>query len=368
MTARVLLLIKGLGRGGAEQIVATSIPHLERSRFSYEVAYLLPWKDALVKEIEAQGIPVHCLDGDRGIGWVRRLRSLVREREIDLIHSHSPVAAVGARLAFWGPNRPRSVYTEHNMWERYHRVTYWSNLLTFGRNDYVFAVSDHVNASIALPGPLRLLWSPPIETRYHGVDIAAVQVWAMVNGVRSDLGIPAGVPIVGTVANLKAHKRVDRLLRAAAIVRRSLPDVQFVVVGSGPLETELRRQTSRLGLEGTVLFAGFREDAQRITASFDVFALSSDHEGLSIALIEALALGRPAVVPDVGGLSEVLNDGREGLLVAPNESALAEAIEELLGDPERRARMGEAGRARAHDFDIRVALGRIEQVYEELLT
>ena len=114
------------------------------------------------------------------------------------------------------------------------------------------------------------------------------------------------------------------MLRAAAIVRRSHPDVQFVFVGSAPLEEKLRHQASRLGLDGTVLFLGFRDDAQRVAASFDVFALSSEYEGLSIALIEAFALGRPAVVPDVGGLGEVVRNEQEGLVVAPaDETALA---------------------------------------------
>jgi glycosyltransferase involved in cell wall biosynthesis len=367
MRSRILLLIKGLGRGGAEQILASSVPHLDRQSHDYEVAYLLPWKDALAKEIADQGIPVHCLNGGRGLGWVPRLRSLVRERRIDLIHSQSPLAAVGTRLAFWGSGRPRRVYTEHNVWERYHPATYWANLLTFALSDHVFAVSEHVRRSIALPGALQGLHQPTIETRYHGVDVEAVQVAAQVNGVREELGIPRRVPIVGTVANLKEHKRLDRMLRAAAIVRRSHPDVQFVLVGSGPLEEKLRHLASRLGLDGTVLFLGFRDDAQRVAASFDVFALSSEYEGLSIALIEALALGRPAVVPNVGGLGEVVRNEQEGLVVAADERALATAILRLLDDPAMRERMGQKGRLRALDFDIRRAVLRIEQVYGELL-
>jgi glycosyltransferase involved in cell wall biosynthesis len=368
MTARILLLIKGLGRGGAEQILATSIPHLDRTRFDYEVAYLLPWKDALVREIEEQGIVVHCLDGGHGVGWVARLHSLVRERHIDLVHSQSPVAACGARLAFWGRDRPRRVYTEHNVWERYHPATYWANRLTFALSDYVFAVSDHVRRSITGSGWPGMRSRPPVEMRYHGVDVEAVQIWSHANGLRHELGIPDGTPIVGTVANLKEHKRLDRMLRVASMVRATHPDVRFVFVGSGPLEEKLRQQASRLGLDGTVLFLGFREDAQRVTRSFDVFALASEYEGLSIALIEALALGRAAVVPDVGGLGEVIRNGREGVVVAPSdESALASAIAHLLDDPSERRRMGEMGRARALDFDIRRAVSRIEEVYEELL-
>ncbi len=367
MRHRVLLLIKGLGRGGAEQILASSIPHLDRTRFDYEVAYLLPWKDAFVKEIADQGVPVHCLQGGRGIGWVPRLRSLVREQRIDLIHAQSPVPAVGARLACWGA-RPRRVYTEHNVWERYHPATYWANALTFWRSDRVLAVSDHVRDSIVLPGALRALPRPPVETRYHGIDLEAVRGQGEADGVREELAIPAGAPIVGTVANLKEHKRIDRLLHAATIVRAEYPDVRFLLVGSGQLEDELRHMSTRMGLDGTVLFLGFRQDAQRLAAAFDVFALSSEHEGLSIALIEALALGRPAVVPDVGGLGEVVRDDREGLVVPPaDDRALAAAIVRLLDDPALRAHLGEAGRARAAEFDIRVAVRRIEQVYGEVL-
>ncbi len=153
MRQRVLILIKGLGRGGAEQILASAAPHLDRTRFDYELAYLLPRKNALVKELEDAGVPTHCLDGARSVAWIPRLRRLVSERHFDLIHAHSPVIASAARVAL-APNGPPIVYTEHNVWERYHRLTYWSNMLTFGRNRHVFAVSDHVRESVRYPRPL----------------------------------------------------------------------------------------------------------------------------------------------------------------------------------------------------------------------
>ena len=365
---RILILIKGLGRGGAEQIVATAARHVDHERFTYEVAYLLPWKDALVKEIEEAGLSVHCLNGAKGPVWVGRLRRLAHERQIDLIHSHSPTAAIGARIAFSGPRRPRHVYTEHNVWKRYHRATYWGNVMTFPRSDHVFAVSDHVRESIDYPPGLRWRCKPPVETLFHGIDQEAVSRWASQDGVREELGIPASAPVVGTVANLKAHKRLDSMIAAADIVRRQVPDVRFVIVGTGPLETALRDQAAREGLDRTVLFTGFREDAQRVASVFDVFALSSEHEGLSIALIEAMALGKPAVVTRVGGLAEVVTDGVEGFHVPYNDQpALAGAIARLLGDPDLRATMGERGRARARDFDIRNSVARMEAVYEELL-
>jgi glycosyltransferase involved in cell wall biosynthesis len=365
---RILILIKGLGRGGAEQILASAAPHLDRTSFDYEVAYLLPWKDALVKDLEDAGVPARCLNGSRGMAWVGGLRRVVSEGRFDLIHAHSPVAAAVARVGL-GRRSPPIVYTEHNVWERYHPATYWANLLTFARNRQVFAVSDHVRDSIRYPVGLRRRSMPPVETLYHGIDQDSISAWARRNGVREELGIPADAPVVGTVANFKAHKRLDQLLRAVAIVRRGVPDVRLVLVGQGPLEGELRRLAFALDLDDRVVFTGFREDAPRVCSTFDVFALASEHEGLSIALIEALALGRPAVVTDVGGLAEVIEDGRQGYLVpVGRESALASRIVELLQDPELRARMGDEGRARAQTFDIRTSVRRMEHVYRELLS
>ncbi len=364
---RVLLLIKGLGKGGAEQLLVSAAPYLDRSRFDYEVAYLLPWKDALVAPLRATGLRVRCLDGARGLGWIGRLRTLVRQQRIDLVHVHSPYAAIGARLGLWG-RYPRLVYTEHNLWGRYHVATYWANALTYPRNDHVFAVSEGVHGSIRYPRPLHALRMPPVETLYHGLDPADVARWGSADGVREELGIPEGRLIVGTVANFKAHKGLLDLLRAAVHVRRIIAEVTFVLVGHGPLETEIRRQARELGLEGTLVLAGYRPDAPRIASMFDVFALPSLQEGLSIALLEAMALGKPVVVTRVGGFPEVVEHGREGLIVPPgNPMALADAIVTILRDPSLRERMGWAARRRAARFDIRQTVSRIEAVYEELM-
>jgi len=365
---RVLLLIKGLGRGGAEQLLASAARYLDRDRFTYEVAYLLPWKDALVGELESAGLPAHCLQGGQGAGWVARLRSLVRERGFQLVHAHSPVPAVGARLGLPRRADVRIVYTEHNLWERYHRATYWANALTFSRNDYVFAVSHQVHASIRYPPPLRSLRMPPIETRYYGIDPAPARPWETADGVLEELGIPRGTPVVGTVANFKPGKGHGYLLPAAERVREVFPDVRFVIVGQGPLEPAVRRKTRELGLESTFVFAGYREDASTVMAAFDVLAVPSIHDGLSIALLEAMSLGRPAVVTRAGGNPEVVRDGEHGVVVPPADpDALAEGIITLLRDGGLRARLGEAAKRRTADFDIRAAVRRTEEIYQGLL-
>lgn len=364
---RILILIKGLGRGGAEQLLVNAAPYFDAAKFNFCVAYLLPWKNALVAELEAAGVDVVCLNGARDPRWVRRLRDLVQECEIDIIHVHSPFAAIGARLAFWNDSRVRIVYTEHNMWERYKAATAWGNALTFTRNDFVLAVSNEVRDSISYPALLRRRRYPPVETLYHGPDPQALRRSAAADGVRTEMGIPADAPIVGTVANFKAHKGHQYLLEAAVLVREAVPNVRFMWIGVGPMEDGLRRKSEQMGLNGTMLFTGFRHDAPTLMRTFDLFALPSLHEGLPIALVEAMTLGKPVVVTDAGGIPEVVQDGKQGYMVPSRDPiALADRIVIMLQDPALRRRMGEAAQLRAAEFDIRRSVARMERLYEEV--
>jgi glycosyltransferase involved in cell wall biosynthesis len=364
----VLLLFKALGRGGAEQLLVNAAEYLNTAEFDYEVVYLLPEYNALVDDAQRMGLRVHCLGGtDRG-AWMTRLRRLAQRREVDIVHTHSPYVGIGARLALKRPGGPRLVHTEHNVWESYHPMTRRMNLLTFPLNDFVFAVSDHVRQSIRYPAALRFLPMPPVETLYHGLDPAATKRWEETDGIRESLGIPDSVPVIGTVSNFRIEKGHRYLLEAAVRVKKTFPDVRFVLVGHGPLEGALRRQVRQLGLQGNVIFTGARDDAPRLAASFDLFALPSIHEGLSIALVEALAVGTPAVVTSTGGVTEVVADGVSAVVVPPRDPiALGNAIIELLNDPPRQAKLSSAGRRRAADFDIRVTVGRVEDVYATLL-
>lgn len=364
---RVLILIKGLGRGGAEQLLASAAPHLDRERFKYEVSYLLPWKDALVRPLEQAGLPVRCLEGGRGPGWVRRLRALVRDRGIDLIHAHLPYAAVGARLGLGGS--VPLVYTEHNVWGRYHPLTRWANLLTFPRNRHVFAVSEEVRKSIRYPAALGFLRMPPVETLHHGLDLARMETDEASDGVREEFRIPRETPLIGAVGNFKLHKGQEHLVRAMAIVRESIPDARLLLVGLGPRELDVRQEAARLGLDGAVTFAGFREDARRLMHSFDLFVQPSVYEGLPIALLEAMAAGRPVVATTAGGTPEVVRDGFDGLLVPPRDpEALARDIVRVLADGGLATRLGASAARRAAEFDIRKAVRRMEEVYEEILS
>jgi glycosyltransferase involved in cell wall biosynthesis len=364
---RVLFLIKGLGRGGAEQLLVNAARYLDTTEFQYEVAFLLPELDDLGSELEGLGMRSYCLGGN-GVAWMGRLRSLVRDRDAQIVHTHSPYAAIGARLVLKPLGGPRLVHTEHGVWESYHPATRWGNLLTFPLNDHVFAVSHHVEKSIRYPRALRRLRMPPVETVYHGLDPAVPQKARRGNGVRESLGIPDNVPVIGAVGNFRVEKGHRYLLEAAVHVRRQLPEARFVLVGTGPLEGVLKRQARELRLDNSVIFTGARSDVSRVASSFDVFVLPSIHEGLSIALVEALSIGVPAVVTRTGGVVETVSDGVNAVVVPPRDArALGHAIVSVVNDPALRRRLAEAGKARAADFDIRSAVRRMEEVYRGLL-
>ena len=362
--ARVLVLAKGLGRGGAERLLVETARRLDPERFHVEVAYLLPWKDALVPELAAAGVPVHGLRGAglRGMAWPLRLRRLVRNGRVDLVHTHMPLPAAVARLVLPG-RRPAFVHTEHNLWSRYRWATRWANRLTYRRNAAVVAVSEAVAASI---GSTRV----PVEVVVHGVELVAPAVDAAARlRARSALGLDPDVPVVGTVGNHTAKKDHATLLDAVARLATDVPDVQLVLVGSGPLTGELGARAQRLGIAERVHLVGSRPDARELLAALDVFALSSRFEGLPLALLEAMAAGLPVVATTVGGVPEVLTDGVDGLLVEPGDAgALQVALGKLLADPALARQLGARARLRAESFDIDRAAERIVGVYETVLS
>lgn len=365
-TSRVLMVSKGLGRGGTERLLAGTVRHLDRARFDIEVAYLLPWKDAFVAEIEEAGVPVHCLDARRqtDLGWVRRLRRLVHDRGVDLVHTHMPLPAAAARLALPRPRQggPALVHTEHNLWDRYRLPTRLANQLTYRRNAGVVAVSDGVAGSIRA--------DVPVEVVVHGIDTGRLRPATIEahRSARRALGLAPEAPVIGTVGNFTAKKDHASLLAATARLVDEHPGIRLVLVGSGPLEDELRARARALGIEGTVVFAGSRDDVFDLLPALDVFTLSSRFEGLPIALLEAMACGVPPVATRVGGIPEVVTDGRDGSLVEPGDpEALATVLGKLLADPVARQEMGAQAARRAAAFDLSHAVRRIEAVYDRAL-
>ncbi len=357
----VLWVAKGLGPGGMERLLLTHARTGDRERFDYVVAFLVERPNSLRPELEAADVP--CVDVGRGHPedprWVLRVLRLVDRLRIDVVHVHSPaVAAVLRPVLRARPNRPRLVYTEHNSWADYAPATRVANRLTYGLDDATVAVSAAARDS----APPRL--RRQVETVIHGLELAAVkQRRSERSAARQQLGVGPDEVLVGVVANLRVQKNYPLMLEAAAEVVRRVPSVRFVSLGQGPLEEDLVSRRDRLGLGDRFRFLGHVPDAPAVMSAFDVFALSSDQEGLPVALMEALALGLPVVVTAVGGMPHVV-DPSVGRVVPPGRvGPLADALVELARDPGLRSALGAAAAVRAEQFDASSAVRRLEELY-----
>lgn len=366
--ARVLWLIKGLGLGGAEKLLAMSAPYLDRDRFDYEVGYFLPWKDALVGDLESHGVKVSCFGTKSAVdmrGYLRAWRYIRRNR-FDVVHAHLPVASIFGRVAGRLSHVPGIVYTEHGMWQRLHPITRCVNRLSLRMNDLNIAVSSDVAKSMSACGRRT-----HVETIVNGIDCDGIAQWkGHAQEVRQQLGLASSDIVIGKIANLSPVKNHETLIQAFAEFCKTHPDSVLVLIGQlRGRDGMLKQVAEQCGVQSRLVLTGPRTDAVRIAAAFDIYAMSSRSEGLPVSLLEAMALGKPVVCTAVGGIPGVVTDGENGFLV-PAESPhdMAEKFTVLADDAQLRRRMGVAGRQRVRsEFDISMMVKRVERLYGELL-
>lgn len=359
----ILTLIKGLGIGGAERLLAAGAPFWDQQTFDYHVAYVLPWKDQLAAELRSHGIQVHQIGGLRG-GLPRaamELRRLVRDIGAQVVHAHLPLTGFLARLACRVP----IVYTEHNVVESYREPTRTINRLTYRCNTLVIAVSDEVAASVRSYRAQRLVVIP------NGVSPEVSE--NRVNAVRDELGLGARDQLVVHVGNIRPHKGHETLIAAASILLRDRPRTWVVSIGGekrpGDL-TRLRGEAANARVGGRLMFLGRRSDALAFIAAADVVVNPSDFEGLPVALLEAMALGRPIVATRVGGVGEIVRHLETGTLVEPRDaSGLASAISLCLDDPARAEAIANNGQRLVADrYGLERMVRATEEAYRQILT
>jgi glycosyltransferase involved in cell wall biosynthesis len=186
--------------------------------------------------------------------------------------------------------------------------------------------------------------------------------------VRRELGIEPDAPVIGIVCELRAQKALEVLFEAAVRVRAEFPALKVLVAGDGPAREHVEGERRRLGLEETVLLLGIRRDVPDLLDAIDVAVLSSDYEGSPLSIMEYMAAGKPIVSTRVGGIPELVEDGREALLVEPRDpEAFAAAVTRLLRDPAEAKRLGDAARERQRrELSLDAMVRRIEGLYEEL--
>jgi glycosyltransferase involved in cell wall biosynthesis len=364
---RVFHLIKSLGRGGAEVLLLEGLRLADRKHFHYGYGYFLPWKDAMVASLAEQGGDVRCFTAKNNVAILlsaQRVAQHLRNWRADVLHCHLPIAGAVGRLAGRLAGVP-VVYTEHNTLERYHRLTRRLNLSTWRWQNRVIAVSANVASSLrrrAVPG-VRVQVVP------NGVDVEHFdRAWVDGASVRAKLGIPAKVPVVGTVAVFREQKRLADWLEAARLIRQRQSDAHFLLVGDGPERERLRARALELHIDDVTHFAGAQSDVRPFLAATDVFLISSLFEGLPVALLEAMSMQCGIVSTAVGGIPEVVRHRSNGLLVdAGHPMLLAEAAVQMIRSPALRADYARAARQTVIDgFSLQRMTRQLERTYVEV--
>ena len=356
--------------GGTELNAIRTAELLDRSRFDLRVVSLQD-HGPLLERYAAAGVPVHPLPLKslyrpsvlrRGAALVR----LLRKHRVEIVHAHdiysNLFAVPWARLAGartlasrrWWEGSPGMAWrlASRRAYGMAHAVL--ANSDAIGRlvtdregvsPDHVFVVPNFVDAEMFTP--------PPADA---------------VRALRSELGIPSGVPVIGIVANLLPIKNHALLLRAAAVLREQDLAFHLVMVGDGPERGRLEQLADQLDLRAAVTFAGRLPNRPNLHHLFDISVLSSDSEGMPNTVLEAMAAARPVVSTRVGAVADAVVHGESGLLVEPGDvSGLASALSWLIRSPADASRLGAA----AYDVAFtrhspRAALGRLEHLYETL--
>jgi len=332
-----------------------------------------------VRDVEGEGVRVITIPS-----LVRRIQpfydlkaffaliKILRYERPHIVHTHTSKAGILGRWAAFFARVPVIVHTPHGhvFWGYFGRLKTGifillekiSALIT----DRLVVLTeqeknDHLHFHIAPENKFSVVHSGINLDRFSNtsVDPAAM---------KKELEIPEGNFVVGTTGRLTHIKGHRYLIEAAGKIISSRPDTTFVFLGDGELLDELKNMASISGIEENIKFLGWRQDVAEVMSIFDVFVLPSLNEGMGRVLVEAMALGKPILASDIGGIPDLVADGENGYLVPVGDvEALTARIREFLDDPWKREEMGNAGKRYAANFSADAMVEKIDRLYRELL-
>ncbi len=368
---RVLQLLVTTAIGGGPKQVYDLVRHLPRGEF--EVVVAAPRDGIFFERFQELGVRVEELPLRRlGPRHLFSTIRLIRALGIHVVHTHGKGPGLYGRLAAWWAGVP-AVHTFHGIHYRGYsplgQVLYLALERALSRLTHT---AINVSASQEAEGlRLRLFKASQSAVVVNGVDLEALDRLIAGGSIRREsLGLTADEVVLGCVTRFDPIKRVEVLLDALRRLAPRQPRLTLVLVGGGGEEERVRRLVAELGLNERVIFTGFLENSLRIYPVLDLYVSTSLKEGLPLSLVEAMGAGLAVVATDVPGHRDLVVHDETGLLVPPEEpAALAEAIRSLLADPERRRRMGEAGRRRVlKGFAVEAMVDGTAEVYRRCVS
>ncbi len=363
-TAKILNVMQvtwGLVAGGAEMYAFTVAANLDARRFN-SLMCAVDKGGALEPEIEARGIAHFVMHRRNGIDWklMWRLYRLFKTNDVQVIHTHHFnqlfYSLLGAKLT-----GARLVHMEHSVeFLKRKRLAIALKVLSFFCDKVIAIGTDGATALREKAG----IAASKLEIIRAGVDPA--NYTESKQQARAALEIDEAAKIVVMVARLFPEKNHQMLLQAFAEVVKKLPAAKLLMVGDGVEEAAIRAMIDSLNLKAQVEMLGVRRDVPRLLAAADLFVLSSDREGLPIAVLEAMAAAKPIVATAVGDIPMVVQDRHTGRVVPPNDAAsFAAAMLEILRDDDKTVQMGAQGRMAVEAYSLQAMIRRFEALYAE---
>jgi glycosyltransferase involved in cell wall biosynthesis len=365
----VCQVLHSLVVGGAEVLAARLARQL---RDSYRFVFVcLDEVGRLGNELKAEGFPVEVLNRRDGLDWRLTLRfaKLLRRERVALLHAHQYTPFFYALMGRWLGRRIPILFTEHGRhfpdYPRRKRML--ANRLLLSRYDRVVGVGEAVRRAVIANEGIPAV---RVGVIYNGINLDPFGKPAHDrDGLRREMGIGANDLVLIQVARLDYLKDHPTAVSTLERVVARRPEAKLVLVGEGPEREKIEKEVRERRLTEHVRFLGLRMDVARLMTAADLFLLTSISEGIPLTVIEAMSAGLPVVSTGVGGVGEVVEDGRSGMLApSGDDRALAEHILALAADPARRHAMGQRGRERAVAmFSESQMHASYQKLYEEML-
>jgi glycosyltransferase involved in cell wall biosynthesis len=365
---RVVEVLATGTNGGAQEHVFNLLTRIDRERYDVSLVSLTP--GSAIRRLERTGVPVCVIEEPDDEAAIEALAAHLAATRADVVHAHMYRAEIVATQAAWrlaaaGRHRPFVVSTVHSSRIRSDEDRALLRRLT-PRMDHLVAVSRAIVRKIEDEGRV----GAPVSLIYNGVDLQRYVDQEACCTLHEEYGIAGGSPIVGVVARLEPEKGHPTLLDAWPRVLEAVPNAHLLIVGEGSRREALEAQAAGLGLLGAsprVTFTGRRDDIPAVTAALDVAVLPSYREAQGLSILEAMALSRPVVASAVGGIPEMIEDGRTGLLVPPHDAAaLGDAIARMLTDHPFADTVARAGHDLVYErFCVEMMVRATETIYDE---
>ena len=362
---KIVQLVKSLGVGGAEMLLAETLKVHDSDRFEFHYIYFLPFKNQMVESLEKSGAKVTCFSANNNLGiltQVFKLKTYCKEHKIKIIHAHLPWAGIVARIVGKITKIP-VIYTEHNSFDIYHPLTQFFSALNYKWQSKVLAVSEASKRSL--------------EKRKLFKDIIYVP-----NGVNTNLfskSSKKAVPelkdfiedktVIGTVAVFRKQKRLDIIVEVAKLAAEKELPFSFLMVGDGVEMNAIKEMVEAYNLQN-IHFAGLHKNPVELMNTMDAFLITSDYEGLPVALLESMSMGIVPFCTPVGGIPNVVKDNFNGVLLTSNQpEIILEQIEKnILFDKAHYEEMKkEARNTIVNEYSIERMVNQLESIYNEVL-